>query len=151
VYGEGDFGPFDGPIVVGWREHVVKARIRRLLSSESPSDSSTSVSSLTVAEVFPGCSDEDVALFDRVLANLDGSLAGMRGAMMDIFKLSDLATENSIIGRLPERKIYIGLLTIVGMFRASKLLAPVLADVPGGLTKVSPTWWLPEQKFSCLN
>jgi hypothetical protein len=94
------------PVAVGWRESVVEKKVINLLWSLQPPYEYN----ITFNDIFPTCSEDEEALSERFAKLMDGSLAGMRTAMLQF------AAETAMVDKIPsvskERKLYIGLLSI---------------------------------------
>lgn len=74
----------DLPIIIGWRESVVKAKVLRLLQGKSGNY-------LDIRDLYPDLSDKEFEIITgSVLSNLDGSPFGMRQAMLNLSDCSSL-------------------------------------------------------------
>jgi hypothetical protein len=148
---------FESPVVVGWRESVVRAQAHKILSGDDKEVSGI-ISGLNLIDLFPSCSAEEVnTLRIGVSDKMDGSPAGMRGAMLTLcgqcrslfasgpaFEMLTLKQKSQSTART----IYVTLLTLYfyfqkhvttssGHFAAPTASATVAAsDLMKGLTKV---------------
>jgi len=101
------------PISVGWRESIVEKKVINLLwHLQSPYEYNISFN-----DIFPSCNEDEEALTERFAKSMDGSLAGMRTAMIQF------SAEIGMLDKIPsiskERKLYIGLLSIAHLHNSN--------------------------------
>lgn len=94
------------PVVIGWRECVVRANASKVLSGLDSEP-------LRIADVFPECSAEDVQyLKTEVASRLDGSAHNMRFAMLRYSECASIVHRWGADGFSSARTIHIGLLSL---------------------------------------
>ena len=94
------------PVVIGWRECVVRANASKVLSGLDSEP-------LRIADVFPECSAEDVQyLTTEVAGRLDGSAHNMRSAMLRYSECASIVHRWAADGFSSARTIHIGLLSL---------------------------------------
>ncbi len=162
-------GPTDNmfrlPVVVGWRECVVRTRAYRLLSHADPAHAEINGSIvpcpgdpvLGLADIFPSCNVVELGIMrDVVVEKLDGSPASMRSAMTELCRCRSLFTTPpqpdqqttsdssasltllSSVERQSQRTarvLYVTLLTLAFLYGKTKLVDAPTASVPSDVAK----------------
>ena len=112
-------GEWTGPVVLGWRESVVRAQVFRLLCS--------SAHPITLNDVFSRCTEDDVDTARRVVAAMDGSTVGTRDALLLLVSIPnctrDAGEGEGGGGARTARSLYVALLTIMFLSKPEMLTA----------------------------
>jgi hypothetical protein len=151
----------ESPVVVGWRENVVRAQAHRLLSGDKEGVAGVSEGGLQLVDLFPSCSIVEIdTLRTGVGDKMDGSPAGMRSGMLALcgqcrslfasgpdYEMLTLKQKSQSTART----VYVTLLTLFFYFQkhvspsSNHFAAPTASasvaasDLMKGLTKVRMT------------
>jgi len=121
--------PFDitSPLVIGYQEHMVKTSINMLFNTNR---------SLQLIDIFPLLSQhKDIEIIENIASIIEYSLVGMRESIISISKL---LLNNSLLSfniKYVNRYIYLSLYSIAYFYNLTKLISPVVSDIPDGLMK----------------
>eukprot|EP01034_Spumella_vulgaris_P022474 gene22474-28602_t len=148
---------FQNPVVVGWRDSVVRTQAYHLLTAAAVDSEGTAQSEvLQLVDLFPTCTATELDVMRvGVSDKMDGSPAGMRTAMLSLCSqcrsLFDTKTHETLTpkqkSQATARTVYITLLSLffffkkhlppaIGHFAAPSASATVAAsDLMKGLTK----------------
>jgi len=99
-------GPLTGPVIVGWAEHIVQARIRHLFASKGKR------CELILTDVFPKCSAEEIDIMQSALLEMDGSNPGTKAALFLLAKVTSVFAEVEGNHKAAARILYETLLTV---------------------------------------
>lgn len=109
-------GPFDGLILVGWREHTVRASVSNFLNGnpDKPID---------LKDLFPGCFDHDVERIERMVQNLETrSHEAVKNAILELMEMPCII-ESRTSCTVAARNIYVALFSVLHIYGLSE--APV--------------------------
>jgi hypothetical protein len=119
-----------GPMIVGWRENLVRAKIGRLLH---PTAIDSSLKDLAIADLFPSLSIDEESKLVSIAHNMeDLSWTGMRESILDMTSLAnanpklmeafDCGTES--FGRY----LYLSLFHLAVVMKKDKILQPHVSE-----------------------
>lgn len=131
------------PIIVGWRENIVRAQVAILLSNETNRSKSLTdkidqkmtiepitYEDISIDDLFPGCTAEELQKLVAIADNMsDVSWTGMRESILDLSQLfrknSSLMTNFRGGCKSFARNVYLGLLHLAIITKKEKLLQPL--------------------------
>eukprot|EP00605_Chrysophyceae_sp_TOSAG23-4_P000418 GSChrysophyteH1.ASY1.ANO1.474.1 assembled CDS len=98
--------PHQGPVIVGWSEHSVYARIRKMFSTSGSS------SELSMVDVYPKCTPDEIEILNRACSCIDGTNPGIKSALFAISEVTSLFAQQSENDVANARTLYETLITI---------------------------------------
>ena len=104
--------PFEGMILAGWREEIVKARIENFLNGKN-----ASIDALSIEQIFSNISQKDIEMIKTIKEEVQLKTAhSLKNVLIEISKLSGMLASPVLNGPIRERNIYIALYTILQMY-----------------------------------
>ena len=86
--------PFEGMILTGWREEIVKARIENFLNGKN-----ASIDALSIEQIFSNISQEDIEMIKTIKEEVQLKTAhSLKNVLIEISKLSGILTSPVLNG-----------------------------------------------------